>query len=72
MDSQDQQLLIEGFTLKDLDKFEDAIEYGAELNVPCEDEESKMTMYEMVLSKPGYFEFVRTCINAGCDVNYVS
>lgn len=67
-----QKLLKEGFDTKNIKKFIKAIRLGAQLDVPFEDDESLMTVYELVLSKYGYFKFVKACINAGCDVNYVS
>lgn len=67
-----QQLLKEGFDTMNIRKFQMAISLGANLDEPFEDDEYAMTVYELVLSKYGYFKFVRACINAGCDVNYVS
>lgn len=67
-----QQLLKEGFDSKNIGKFQHAISLGAHLNEPFENDECVMTVYELVLSTYGYFKFVRACLNAGCDVNYVS
>lgn len=66
------QLLKEGFYEENIEKFEEAIRLGAHLDQPFEDDESEETVYELVLSTFGYSKFVKACINAGCNVNYVS
>lgn len=67
-----QKQLTKAFESNNLTKFKDAIDKGAQLNVPIESDYAKRTMYEMALSTPGYYQFVHACINAGCEVNYVS
>lgn len=66
------KLLKEGVLTKNIDTFKEALRLGASVDEPFEEDESEMTFYELVLSTFGYHEFVKACLNAGCDGNYVS
>ncbi|XP_034472208.1 transient receptor potential cation channel protein painless-like [Drosophila innubila] len=67
-----QKELWEAFEAGDLDRFHNAIILGGQPNLISNDNINNMSIYEKVLSKSGSAKFIRDCINAGCDVNYVN
>ncbi|KAL7738850.1 hypothetical protein ACLKA6_001303 [Drosophila palustris] len=67
-----QKELWAAFETEDLERFHHALDLGAQPNLISNDDVSNMSVYEKVLSKSGSAKFIRACINAGCDVNYVN
>lgn len=60
--------LSKALEIRDLNAFRQALEYLANPNEP---DGNGITIYEKTLSSPGCAEFVKLCLAAGCNPNYV-
>lgn len=67
-----QMELWEAFKAGDFERFNNAIDLDGQLNLIADDDIYSMSVYETVLSTSGSAKFIKACIEAGCDVNYVS
>ncbi|XP_034097950.2 transient receptor potential cation channel protein painless-like [Drosophila albomicans] len=68
-----QQELEDAFEAKDLDGFKRAITRGAQPNLSSKrDEDNQLSIFEKALSTRDCAKFIETCLDAGCDPNYVN